>query len=106
MFEETPIQRLTGLTTVVPGVTILTWLVGIPAGLTVWTVGVAPAIEKTTFAGGGRIPSMVNSCVAKECRNNGKLFWKRKSISLKIIFFTFHSKTIEQYIQNVTSIQL
>jgi len=36
----------------------------------------ADAIEKTTLAGGGFIPSMTNSFVTSDCRRRGKLFFK------------------------------
>jgi hypothetical protein len=55
-----------GLTTVAPGVTILTWLEARPGRTWVCTVGVPLATEKTMLAGGGRIPSIVSSFVTSE----------------------------------------
>lgn len=63
-----------GLTTVVPGATNRTCDVATPGRICVWTVGADVAIENTTFAGGGRMPSMVSSFVASACRSKGKLF--------------------------------
>lgn len=40
-------------------------------------VGVTEAMEKTTLAGGGLMPSMTNSFVTSDCRKSGKLFFKK-----------------------------
>lgn len=67
-----------GLTTVALGATSRTWELAMAGRTWVCTVGVPLTIENTTFAGGGRMPSIDSSLVASECRSKGKLFWKLK----------------------------
>lgn len=39
-------------------------------------VETAEAMEKTTLAGGGLIPSITSSFVTRDCRRSGRLFFK------------------------------